>query len=110
MIIYNAEIYSMTEDMHFYGYVEVHDGKITAVEQGKPDATTEEDIDCQGGRLFPGFIDAHTHLGIIEDGIDFEETTAMRSLTPLRRSSVRLTASILLTAVSLRQGRRASPL
>lgn len=72
MIIYNAEIYSMTEDMHFYGYVEVHDGKITAVEQGKPDATTEEDIDCQGGRLFPGFIDAHTHLGIIEDGIDFE--------------------------------------
>ena len=72
MLLYNAEIYSMTDDMHFYGYVEVKDGKIQAVEQGKPDAVTEEDIDCGGGMLMPGLIDAHTHLGIIEDGIDFE--------------------------------------
>ncbi len=72
MIIYNAEIYSMTEDVHFYGYVVVENGKITAVEQGRPDETAEGDIDAQGGRLFPGFIDAHTHLGIIEDGMDFE--------------------------------------
>ncbi len=72
MIIYNAEIYSMTEDVHFYGYVEIRDGKIAAVAHGRPDAVTEEDIDAHGGRLLPGFIDAHTHLGIIEDGIDFE--------------------------------------
>lgn len=72
MIIYNAEIYSMTEDMHFYGYVEIQDGKITAVEQGKPEHVTDDDIDAHGGHLLPGFIDAHTHLGIIEDGIDFE--------------------------------------
>lgn len=72
MLIYNAEIYSMTEDMHFYGYVEIRNGKIAAVEQGNPDTVTESDIDAQGGMLFPGFIDAHTHLGIIEEGIDFE--------------------------------------
>ena len=72
MIIYNAEIYSMTDDMHFYGYVEVQDGKITAVEQGKPEEIGENDIDAHGGVLMPGLIDAHTHLGIIEDGIDFE--------------------------------------
>lgn len=72
MIVYNAEIYSMTEDMHFYGYVEVQDGKITAVEQGRPGTVSEGDIDAKGGRLLPGFIDAHTHLGIIEDGVDFE--------------------------------------
>ncbi|MBR3630818.1 MAG: amidohydrolase family protein [Oscillospiraceae bacterium] len=72
MIIYNAEIYSMTEDMHFYGYVEVQDGKITAVEQGKPEAVGNDDIDAGGGWLLPGLIDAHTHLGIIEDGIGFE--------------------------------------
>lgn len=72
MIIYNAEIYSMTDDMHFYGYVEVRNGKITAVEQGKPDEITEGDIDAHGGCLLPGLIDAHTHLGIIEDGVDFE--------------------------------------
>ncbi len=72
MIIYNAEIYSMTDDMHFYGYVEVRNGKITAVEQGKPEKATEGDIDAHGGCLLPGLIDAHTHLGIIEDGVDFE--------------------------------------
>ncbi len=72
MIIYNAEIYSMTEDMHFYGYVEIRDGKIAAVEQGKPEQISGDDIDAHGGHLLPGFIDAHTHLGIIEDGIDFE--------------------------------------
>ncbi len=72
MIIYNAEIYSMTEDVHFYGYVVVENGRIQAVEQGRPDEVAEGDIDAQGGRLYPGFIDAHTHLGIIEDGIDFE--------------------------------------
>ena len=72
MIIYNAEIFSMTEDMHFYGYVEVQDGKITAVEQGKPETVGEDDIDAGGGLLLPGLIDAHTHLGIIEDGLSFE--------------------------------------
>lgn len=72
MIIYNAEIESMTDDMHFYGYVEIQDGKITAVEQGNPDTVTENDIDACGGTLLPGFIDAHTHLGIIEDGIAVE--------------------------------------
>ncbi len=72
MIIYNAEIYSMTDDMHFYGYVEVRNGKITAVEQGRPEKTAEGDIDAHGGWLLPGLIDAHTHLGIIEDGVDFE--------------------------------------
>ena len=72
MIIYNAEIYSMTEDMHFYGYVEIRDGKITAVEQGRPETIADGDIDAGGGQLLPGFIDAHTHLGIIEDSIDFE--------------------------------------
>lgn len=74
MLIYNAEIYSMTQDMHFYGYVEIQDGKITAVEQGKPEPSrlTEQDIDAHGGILLPGLIDAHTHLGIIENGIDFE--------------------------------------
>lgn len=72
MIIYNAEIYSMTDDMHFYGYVEVRNGKITAVEQGKPEEIAADDIDANGGWLLPGLIDAHTHLGIIEDGVDFE--------------------------------------
>lgn len=72
MKIYHAKIYPMTGEPSFYGYVEIQDGKITAVAYGNPDSITAQDINANGNMLFPGFIDAHTHLGIIEDGIDFE--------------------------------------
>ena len=29
-------------------------------------------IDAKGNLVFPGFIDAHTHLGLWEDGMGFE--------------------------------------
>ena len=54
------------------GWIEVENGKITAVESGTPENITESDINGKSGLLLPGFIDAHTHLGIIENGIDFE--------------------------------------
>ena len=53
------------------GWVEIENGKITAIESGTP-AVSENDVDGKGKLLIPGFIDAHTHLGIIENGIDFE--------------------------------------
>ena len=72
MKIYHAEIMTMTEKGIIpNGYVTIENGIITAVEAGDP--TPEEgDLDAHGSRLLPGFIDAHTHLGIIEDGLDFE--------------------------------------
>ncbi|MEI2988680.1 MAG: amidohydrolase [Oscillospiraceae bacterium] len=54
------------------GWIEIENGKIIAVEEGSPDVVGTEDLDGQGKLLIPGFIDAHTHLGIIENGIDFE--------------------------------------
>ena len=72
MKIYNARIKTMTDNGEFFGYVEIENGKIRAVQEGAPDKTDADDYDCGGGLLMPGFIDAHTHLGIIENGIDFE--------------------------------------
>lgn len=72
MKIYNARIKTMTDNGEFFGYVEIENGKIKAVHEGAPDKTDADDYDCGGGLLMPGFIDAHTHLGIIENGIDFE--------------------------------------
>ncbi len=54
------------------GWVETEEGKIKALGEGTPENISEDSIDAQGGILLPGFIDAHTHLGIIEDGLDFE--------------------------------------
>ncbi|MGN0621231.1 MAG: amidohydrolase [Porcipelethomonas sp.] len=54
------------------GWVGTENGKITEVREGTPENICDLDIDGKGGLLIPGFIDAHTHLGIIENGIDFE--------------------------------------
>ena len=73
MLIYNAEIHTMDSDeMIPNGWVEVREGKITDIGSGAPNLIPEDCIDAKGGMLLPGFIDAHTHLGIIEDGLDFE--------------------------------------
>lgn len=73
MKIYNVRIMTMENGLIIEnGWVEIKDGKITAIECGKPEKTTKDDIDGNGKMLMPGFIDAHTHLGIIENGIDFE--------------------------------------
>lgn len=73
MLIYNAEIITMdTQGTIGNGWVEITDDKITAVGEGVPAEIPAGSIDACGGTLLPGFIDAHTHLGIIEDGLDFE--------------------------------------
>ena len=46
--------------------------KRQAVCEGRPQETESHDIDGSGGLLLPGFIDAQTHLGLIENGIAFE--------------------------------------
>lgn len=72
MKIYNVKINTMDNGKIIEnGWVEIKNCKITAVSDGKPEIKPE-DIDGKGGTLIPGFIDSHTHLGIIENGIDFE--------------------------------------
>lgn len=72
MYIYNALINTMEDNIINNGYVKIENGKIVEVAKGKPSNVAENDIDAKGMTLLPGFIDAHTHLGIIEDGIGFE--------------------------------------
>lgn len=83
MIIYNAEIHTMDSlGVIKNGWISVGDGKITEIGEGLPNKCSSESIDAQGGMLLPGFIDAHTHLGIIEDGLDFEGDDCNESTDP----------------------------
>ena len=55
------------------GYVDFEDGKITgcgAMEDAP--AYSGEILDAKGGYILPGFIDAHTHIGISEEGLRWE--------------------------------------
>ena len=73
MKIYNVKINTMDNGRIIEnGWIHIEKGLISAVEAGKPKDTQNGDIDGKGRLLIPGFIDAHTHLGIIENGIDFE--------------------------------------
>lgn len=72
MRIYNAMIYNPSQDAPQAGWLEIENGIIQTVRFGACSEYTNDDIDAQGGLLLPGFVDAHCHLGIIEDGIDFE--------------------------------------
>lgn len=83
MLIYNAEIYTMdSAGVIPNGWVKTENGKITEIGFGNPDNVPENSIDAKDGMLLPGFIDAHTHLGIIEDGIDFEGDDCNESTDP----------------------------
>ena len=83
MLIYNAEIITMDNSGSIpCGWVEVTDGKISAIGEGVPENITDNDLNAEGGTLLPGFIDAHTHLGIIEDGLDFEGDDCNESTDP----------------------------
>ncbi|NLP27095.1 MAG: amidohydrolase [Clostridiales bacterium] len=72
MIIYNVKIKTMADLQIDNGWVEVRNGKIHDIGEGSPTTISKNDIDGGGQLLIPGFVDAHTHLGIIENAISFE--------------------------------------
>lgn len=73
MLIVNAKIYTMENRIIENGFIYVSEGLICEVDDMKNlDFCDSETIDLQGNNIYPGFIDAHTHLGIYEDSLSFE--------------------------------------
>lgn len=54
------------------GWIRINDGIIQEIGEGAPLEIEQDTVNAAGKTVYPGFIDAHTHLGIIENGIDFE--------------------------------------
>lgn len=73
MIITNAKIVTMEDRTIENGYIKMADGKITEIGDMK-DYRQDDDIcyDLKGSTVYPGFIDAHCHIGMCTDGIAFE--------------------------------------
>ena len=74
MTIYNVTIHTMNAESKLVesGYVRFENGVITAVCEGIPEHISADDIDGKGADLYPGFIDAHTHLGLTTNGVGVE--------------------------------------
>jgi imidazolonepropionase-like amidohydrolase len=73
LLIINARIYTIENGIIENGWLETNDDRIRAFGkmQDVPQ-TAGESLDAKGGILMPGLIDAHTHLGMWEDGLGFE--------------------------------------
>lgn len=74
MVIFNAKIYTMNDNDVIIdnGYVQCENGKIIGFGEGFPDSADDRLVDVNGSSLFPGFIDAHTHLGLFTSGVGIE--------------------------------------
>lgn len=74
MKIYNVKIFTMNKARSVIekGWVEITEGKIIAVCEGTPSSFEDVDIDGGGAALYPGFIDAHTHVGLTTNGVGIE--------------------------------------
>lgn len=72
LLIKNAYIYTMTGDIIEGGSILIDNGKIVEIGKAIVAPLDSEVIDVEGRMVTPGFIDAHCHLGMWEDGMGFE--------------------------------------
>lgn len=78
MLIKNGTIYDAVTREPYVADILVADGKIKAIgkdlEAGLPEGSleAEEVVDAGGLRVYPGFVEAHCHLGLDGWGIGFE--------------------------------------
>ncbi len=73
MLFINGNIMTMEETNYPKGYIETEGTRIKSVgPMGDLNRIPDDAMDLKGALVLPGFIDAHTHLGMWEDGLGFE--------------------------------------
>ena len=84
MLIINGTVHTMDGQTIPGGFVAVTGDKIAAVGPmtQAPDAWEGEKLDAQGGHIFPGFVDAHCHLGMFGDSVGFESEDGNEATDP----------------------------
>lgn len=81
--IKNGKLYTITGGIIEKGSILVENGKIIAIGEKVEAPKDAEVIDAEGKLVFPGFIDAHCHLGMWEDAIGFEGADGNEAVDPV---------------------------
>lgn len=82
LLIKNGLVYTMEEAPSKIDIL-VDAGKIKALGKGLDCPESCEVLDAEGQMVFPGFIDAHCHLGMWEDAIGFEGADGNEMTDPI---------------------------
>ena len=84
MLIFNAQVHPMDGPVLPRGYVALEGGKIAALGPMETCPPVQEgDYDARGGRLFPGWVDIHCHLGLIADGLPYDQDDCNEVTDPI---------------------------
>jgi imidazolonepropionase-like amidohydrolase len=86
ILIKGGKVYTMDGKILEEGFVLINNGKIVEVGQGEPaksDGNISRVIDAANMYVMPGFIDAHCHIGLFEDGIGFEGEDGNEATDPI---------------------------
>lgn len=86
ILIKNAHIFTMTEEKEIANGFIITDGKkISSVGDMRycPTDLHTEVIDANGSIVTPGLVDAHSHIGMWEDSLDFEGSDGNEETDPI---------------------------
>ena len=74
MVIKNAKIFTMEGEDRIIGrgWLRFENGLIGEIGEGDYSGADTGIIDAEGAGLYPGFIDGHSHIGVMEDSLVFE--------------------------------------
>ncbi|GAA0864383.1 amidohydrolase [Paraclostridium tenue] len=82
LFIKNGVINTVTNGI-IHGDILIENGKIIEIGKNISHPQGVQVIDANGNQVYPGFIDAHTHLGLWEDGMGFEGADGNEETDPI---------------------------
>ena len=72
MLIKNGTIHDAVNALPYQADIALRDGVIAAIGPGLQPLDGEEVLDAAGKQVYPGFVDAHSHLGLDNYGMGWE--------------------------------------
>ncbi len=83
LLIQNGLLYTMEDDVPFQGDLLIKNGKIDNISEHIEASAEMEVYDAKGLHVFPGFIDAHSHLGLAEEKVSVLGDSCNEGTNPL---------------------------
>lgn len=83
LLIQNGLLYTMEDNAPFQGDLLIKNGKIDKIAEHIEADAEMEVYDAKGLHVFPGFIDAHSHLGLAEEKVSVLGDSCNEGTNPL---------------------------
>lgn len=83
LLIKNGLLHTMESDTPIYADILINKGKIKKIEKNITPTSGTEVFDAENMNVYPGFIDAHSHIGIAEEKTTVQNDTTNENTNPI---------------------------